>query len=916
MKRLVVVESPTKARTIRKFLPAGYQVEASMGHVRDLPSSAAEIPESVKKEKWARLGVNVEDGFTPLYIVPADKRKTVKMLKDALKDADELYLATDEDREGESIGWHLLQVLKPKVPVRRMVFHEITKEAILRALDETRDLDTRLVDAQEARRILDRLVGYSVSPVLWRKVAPKLSAGRVQSVAVRVLVEREWERLDFVKAAYNDLSAALEQGGTRFEARMSHLGEQRLATGKDFDEKTGTLKATGAAAPLMLSDEAARALAGRLKDGPWRVSSVEQKKTTRKPGAPFITSTLQQEANRKLGMSARRTMQTAQKLYEQGHITYMRTDSPTLSQEALDAARAAVDRRYGKEFLSPAPRQFSAKVRNAQEAHEAIRPAGTQMRTRSEIGLSGDEGAVYDLIWKRTVASQMADARLLQTRALILASEGTADASTFRASGQVVEFAGFFRAFVEGKDDPGAALDDRDNPLPALAENDRPACRAVEAQGHETKPPARYTDASLVQKLEAEGVGRPSTYASILDTIVFRGYVTRVGNQLVPTFTAFATTNLLEKNFERLVDTQFTARMEAELDGIAGGEESMRPYLERFFNGADGLDAQVAAGNDAIDPREISTIRHAKWDPYIVRVGRYGPYAVGPDEEKRGSLPPDAAPADVTREDIEALLDAGGDERVVGIHPEAGLPILLKQGPYGPYVQLGDDDDLPPGTKAAKGAPKPKRASLAKGTLLDAVDLTMAVDLLRLPRTVGEHPETGKPILANLGRFGPYVQHERTFASLKAGEDDVLTVTLERALDLIANKARKNEPLRRLGDHPVTGSPVEVFEGRYGAYVKHEKTNATIPKEIDKDALTLDEAVVLITEKDGAPATPKKAAKKPAAKKPAAKKAPAKKPTAKKPAAKKAATKTPAVRKAPAKKAVPEATPSRLRNAS
>ena len=882
MKRLVVVESPTKARTIRKFLPAGYQVEASMGHVRDLPSSAAEIPAAVKGEKWARLGVNVADGFTPLYVVPADKRKTVKQLKDALKDADELYLATDEDREGESIGWHLLQVLKPKVPVKRMVFHEITKEAILRALDETRELDTRLVDAQEARRILDRLVGYSVSPVLWRKVAPKLSAGRVQSVAVRVLVEREWERLDFISATYNDLTATLEQGGTRFEAKMTHLGEQRLASGKDFDETTGKLKANASVLPLAAAD--AEALARRLKDGPWRVSAVEQKKATRRPGAPFITSTLQQEANRKLGMSARRTMQTAQKLYEQGHITYMRTDSPTLSQEALDAARTAVERRYGREYLSPKPRQFSAKVRNAQEAHEAIRPAGTKMQTRSEIGLSGDEGALYDLIWKRTVASQMADARLLQTRATLLASEGTDDAATFRASGQVVEFAGFFRAYVEGKDDPGAALDDRDNPLPALKENDRPDCRTVDAIGHETKPPARYTDASLVQKLEAEGVGRPSTYASILDTIVFRGYVTRVGNQLVPTFTAFATTNLLEKNFETLVDTQFTAKMETELDEIASGEEETRPYLERFFNGTNGLEAQVAAGNDAIDPREISTIRHAKWAPYVVRVGRYGPYTANPeDETKRGSLPPDAAPADVTREDLEAMLDAGGDERIVGIHPEHNLPILLKQGPYGPYVQLGEDD-----ADAPKGAPKPKRASLAKGTPLDAVDLEMAVQLLILPRLLGEHPETGKPVLANVGRFGPYVQHERTFANMKESSgDDVYTVGLDRALELIAAKAQRNAPLRRLGDHPVTGAPVEVFEGRYGPYVKHDKTNATIPKEMDKDAITLAEAVALITDKAGAPAPKKKAApKKAAAKKPAAKKKPAtKKPVAKKTAA-------------------------------
>ena len=849
MKRLVVVESPTKARTIRKFLPNDYQVEASMGHVRDLPSSASEIPKAVKKEKWARLGVNVEEGFEPLYVVPSDKKKVVKQLKDALKDADELYLATDEDREGESIGWHLLEVLKPKVPVKRMVFHEITREAILKALDQTRDLDTRLVDAQEARRVLDRLVGYSVSPVLWKKIAPKLSAGRVQSVAVRVLVEREWERLDFISASYFDLAATLEQGGVPFEAKMTHLGEDRLATGKDFDEKTGQLKPKSTA--LQLSEEEATGLASRLKDATWRVAEVEQKKARRSPAAPFITSTLQQEANRKLGMSARRTMQTAQKLYEQGHITYMRTDSPVLSNEAIAAARGAVEARYGAEYLSPKPRQFSGKVRNAQEAHEAIRPAGTGMRTRDELRLSGDEAKLYDLIWKRTVASQMAEARLLRTKATILAAEGTDDESTFRATGQVIEFPGFFRAYVEGKDDPSAALDDRDSPLPALAEDDVPDATSVEAVGHETKPPSRYTDASLVQALEKAGVGRPSTYASIIDTVVRRGYVIRDRNQLVPTFTGMATTNLLAKNFDRLVDTDFTARMEEELDEIASGEEERRPYLERFYSGPEGLEKKVEEGVETIDPREISTMRHAKWGDFEVRVGRYGPYVAAPDGQT-ASLPPEQAPADLLEADIAALIDANDDERPLGIHPEAEMPILLKSGPYGPYVQLGDDDEK-----------KPKRTSLPKGTEPGDVDLDLAVQLLNLPRTVGLHPETGNPVKANIGRYGPYVQHERTFASLKPADgDDVLTVGLDRALELIAQKRKKSAPLRTLGAHPETGKPIDVFEGRYGPYVKHVKTNATIPKDLDKDEITLEQAVELVDAKAAKKGTKRKSSRK------------------------------------------------------
>lgn len=842
MKRLVVVESPNKVKTIRGYLPAGFDVVASVGHVRDLPSSAAEIPAALKKEKWARVGVNVADGFKPLYIVPADKRKNVKLLKDAMKGVDELYIATDEDREGEAIGWHVLEVLKPTVPVRRMVFHEITREAIARALENTRELDTAMVAAQEARRILDRLVGYSVSPLLWKKIAPKLSAGRVQSVAVRILVEREWERLDFVKATYWDLQAALGASGTSFAAKMTHLGERRLATGKDFDENTGMLASNSKA--FVMEEELALGLALRLKGAPWRVSEVEETKSKRSPSAPFVTTSMQAEANRKLGWSARQTMQTAQRLYEQGHITYMRTDSPILSQEALDAARQAVERRYGAEYLSPSPRQFKGKVRNAQEAHEAIRPAGTAMRTRKDLGLSDEEGKLYDLIWKRTVASQMADAQLIRTGVTIMAAEGTDDESTFRASGQIVAFPGFFRAYVEGSDDPNAALDDRDNPLPPLAVGNLPDCESVDGIGHETKPPARYTDATLVEHLERIGVGRPSTTASIIDTIARRGYALRQGKQLAPTFTAMATTNLLEKNFANLVDSEFTARMESELDDIADGKETAQPYLERFFNGPDGLEALVESGAGSIDPREISTMRHAKWGDYELRVGRYGPYAVSP-EGQNASLDPEIAPADMTLEMLESLAGSESGDLVIGIHPEADLPMLLKTGPYGPYVQLGEDDP-----DADKKAPKPRRTSLPKGVTRDQVDEEMAVKLLDLPRTLGLHPETGKPILANLGRFGPYVQHERTYASLKAGVDDMLTVELDRALELIAQKVQKNAPLKTLGEHPGSGAPIDILSGRYGPYVKHGKTNATIPKDRDPMTVTVDEALALLAEKE------------------------------------------------------------------
>ncbi len=839
MKRLVVVESPTKARTIRGYLPAaGYRIESSRGHVRDLPSNAREIPDAVRDQRWARLGVDVEHDFEPLYVVPAEKRALVKQLKDALADVDELIIATDEDREGESIGWHLLQVLRPRVPVRRMVFHEITREAIERALEQTRDIDQNLVDAQETRRILDRLVGYSVSPVLWRKVKPRLSAGRVQSVAVRLIALREWERLAFVSATYWDLRADLAKGDAPFSASLTHVAGQRVATGRDFDPDTGKLTGKGL---LLLGEQEARALAHRLPGEPWRVVDVEEKQQKRSPAPPFITSTLQQEASRKLGLASRQTMRIAQSLYEQGFITYMRTDSTTLSQEALDACRRTILERYGSDFLTPKPRQYSGKVRNAQEAHEAIRPAGKAMRTADELGLSGPERRVYELIWKRTVASQMADARLRLVTATVEAGEGEG-AATFRASGRTVEFPGFFRAYVEGSDDPEAALEDRDQPLPPLKKGDGLDCQHVEPLGHETKPPARYTEASLVKMLEKEGIGRPSTYASIMDTIIERGYVSKQGLTLVPTFTALAVNQLLEKQFENLVDVGFTAEMEEALDRIAAGDLRSVPYLKQFYRGEGGLESQVSEGIDEIDPREISTIGAAQWAPYVVRVGRYGPYAEGEIEGERltATVPETTAPADLTRDALEELLRGGNtDDRVLGIHAEMEQPVLLRKGPYGFYVQLGDDEQ--------EG--KPKRTSLPKNVEPGAVTLGLAVRLLDLPRTLGVHPDTGVPVKASLGRFGPYVQHGSTFASL-AAEDDVLEVELDRALELLLKKERKNQALRTIGLHPQTQQPVEVFEGRYGPYVKHQKTNASLPKDGDPMAVTLDEAVALLAARE------------------------------------------------------------------
>ncbi|MEI7664723.1 MAG: type I DNA topoisomerase [Synechococcaceae cyanobacterium ELA263] len=849
---LVIVESPTKAKTIRGFLPKDFRVEASMGHVRDLPNNASEIPAAHKGEKWANLGVNTANDFEPLYVVPKDKKKIVKELKEALKGADRLLLATDEDREGESISWHLLQLLAPKVPVKRMVFHEITKEAIGRALDATRELDMELVHAQETRRILDRLVGYTLSPLLWKKVAWGLSAGRVQSVAVRLLVQRERARRAFRSGSYWDLKAKLEQLGAGFEAKLTHLKGERIAGGSDFDENTGGLKA-GSKVKL-LSEAEARQLQQAVESGPWRVASVEEKPTVRKPVPPFTTSTLQQESNRKLRLSARETMRTAQGLYEKGFITYMRTDSVHLSDQAIRASRACVAERYGKEYLSPAPRQFSTKARNAQEAHEAIRPAGESFRTPSETGLDGRDLALYELIWKRTVASQMADARLTMLAVDLEAAAGSATGpALFRASGKRIDFAGFFRAYVEGSDDPDAALEGQEVLLPALKVGDAPACKVVEALGHQTQPPSRYSEAALVKTLEKEGIGRPSTYASIIGTIVDRGYATLASNALIPSFTAFAVTALLEEHFPDLVDTSFTARMESTLDEISTGKVSWLPYLEGFYKGENGLETQVQQREGDIDPGASRTVE-LEGLPCVVRIGRFGAYLEtkrvsedGSEELLKATLPAEITPGDLDAEKAELILrqKAEGPE-ALGTDPETGDEIYLLFGQYGPYLQRG---------QVSEDNPKPKRASLPKGVKPEALGLEDALGLLRLPRHLGEHADGGK-VQAGLGRFGPYVVHdkgkgEKDYRSLKA-EDDVLLISLERAMELLAmpKKGRGGRTaLKDLGTPDGAAEAIQLFDGPYGLYVKQGKLNASLPEGTTAETITLEQAVELLAAK-------------------------------------------------------------------
>ena len=864
MTTLVIVESPTKARTIRNYLPEDYRVEASMGHIRDLPSSADEIPAAAKEQKWAALGVNVENNFEPLYIVPKKKEKVVKELKKALREADELILATDEDREGESISWHLMQLLKPKVPIKRMVFHEITREAIRKALTDCRNIDENLVHAQETRRILDRLVGYTLSPLLWKKIARGLSAGRVQSVAVRLLVRRERERRAFKTGSYWDLKATLEQDKNAFEAKLMSLGGKKLATGSDFDPNTG--KIAQGRNVVLLTEAEAQALKERLIDLTWTVSKTEEKPTRRKPAPPFTTSTLQQEANRKLGTSARETMRIAQNLYEQGYITYMRTDSVHLSAQAIAAARSCVEEMYGKNYLSPQPRQYTTKSKGAQEAHEAIRPAGSSFRTPDETGLSGREFALYDLIWKRTVASQMAEARLTQLSVTI-----EVDDAEFRASGKRIDFPGFFRAYVEGSDDPEAALEDQEVVLPPLKEGDTPDCTQLDPVGHDTQPPARYTEASLVKTLESEGVGRPSTYATIIGTIIDRGYAQMRSKALVPTFTAFAVVSLLEEHFHDLVDTRFTSKMEQTLDEIATGEAQWLPYLQKFYLGEEGLENQVKVREDQIDPSVAKAVDLENLEA-IVRIGRYGPYI---EAEHNGngvvtaSIPTDLTPADLDPDQVETLLrqKTEGPEKL-GLHPD-GEPIFVLVGSYGPYVQLGE---------VTEENKKPKRASLPKGVQLEAVTLEMAVGLLSLPRLLGNHPVTGAPIKAGLGRFGPYIVHDqgkegKDYRSLKA-EDDVLTVSLDRALELLAQPKRgrggsrgTKKPLRELGSHPEDKEPVNIYDGPYGHYVKHGKVNASIPEGETVESLTLEKALELLAAKAGTKKTTRKSTRSTAKKK-------------------------------------------------
>ncbi|HEX3996968.1 MAG TPA: type I DNA topoisomerase [Pirellulales bacterium] len=908
-KSLVIVESPAKARTISKFLGRGFTVEASIGHVRDLPQGASQIPDAYRDQPWSRLGVNVEEDFEPLYIVPPGKAAHVRKLKTLVKQAKDLYLATDEDREGEAISWHLNELLQPRVPVHRLVFHEITKEAIENALAHPRQIDADLVRAQEARRIVDRLYGYEVSPLLWKKVRPKLSAGRVQSVAVRLIVDRERQRMAFHAASYWDLLATFATAeGEQLEATLVEVDGREIPAGKDFDPATGRLK-SGEKAPLVLDEQAANQLADRLKQAQFRVASLEAKPYTSKPYPPFTTSTLQQEANRKLGFTARRTMQVAQSLYENGHITYMRTDSTTLASVAVEAARELVAKEYGPEFLPPSPRVYQTKVKNAQEAHEAIRPAGHPFDFPEQLRdkLSAEEFKLYDLIWKRTVASQMTDAR--GTRLTMrIAGESTGEASgtraTFQASGKTIEFPGYFRAYVEGSDDPQADLAERDAVLPAVERDEALACRELLPKGHTTQPPARFTEATLTRSLEEMGIGRPSTYASIIDTILAREYVVKRGTALVPTWTAFAVSQLLENHLPSLVDYQFTAQMEDDLDSISRGESKRTEYLRGFYfgdssgvnpaNGSPGLKPQLENKVEQINARDVSRITIGQpegQEPIFVRVGRYGPFVE--QGERKASLQDTMAPDELTVPvALDLLSRAQQAEEPLGICPDTGRPIYLKTGRFGPYVQRAP----------ANEDEKPQNASLLKGMRPEEIDVAAAVKLLSLPRELGPHPTSGEMVVAHNGRFGPYVKCGTETRSLPAGMSP-LDVTLPQALELLAQpKAQrrgfgaKREPLKVLeGVSPVTQQPLQVFDGRYGLYVTDGVTNASLPKNSTAEEVTLDVALRLLADRAAAGPTKsqlRKAAKAKAAAKPAAPKKKAAKPkgAAKKRAKKKAAT--------------------------
>ncbi|NJP91405.1 type I DNA topoisomerase [Nonomuraea sp. FMUSA5-5] len=893
--RLVIVESPAKAKTIAGYLGRGYIVESSIGHIRDLPERADDIPEKFKGAPWARLGVNVEHGFEPLYVVNHDKRSQVAKLRQLLKDADELYLATDEDREGEAIAWHLREVLKPKVPVHRMVFHEITPQAIRDAVANPRDLNLRLVDAQETRRILDRLYGYEVSPVLWKKVKPKLSAGRVQSVATRLVVERERERIAFTPAHYWDLQALFdtnkpEERPRDFTATLTQVDGKRVAQGRDF-ASTGQLKSGSDV--LHLSEAAAGELAGRLRGASFAVRSVERKPYTRKPYAPFRTTTLQQEASRKLGFSAKYTMQVAQRLYENGFITYMRTDSITLSETAVAAARSQAIKLYGASYVPDKPRVYASKVKSAQEAHEAIRPSGEEFRTPGETGLSGDMFRLYELIWQRTVSSQMKDAVGESVTVKVAGRSSGGEDVEFSASGRTITFYGFLKAYVEGADDPATDRDDSEKRLPNLEEGDALSVTRLDVAGHSTKPPARYTEASLVKELEDREIGRPSTYASIIGTILDRGYVFKKGTALVPSFLAFAVVNLLEQHFGNLVDYDFTAEMEKVLDDIANDRAERVPELRRFYYGADGDEGLKEMVTDLgdIDAKEISSFP-VKGTDIVLRVGRYGPYL--DRDGARVNVPEDMTPDELTAEKAEELFSRPTGDRQLGQDPATGHMIVAKDGRYGPYVtevlpEPAADEEAPKRRTKKADAPKPRTSSLFKSMSLDTITLDDALKLLSIPRVVGELE--GEEVVAHNGKFGPYLKKGTDSRSL-ASEDDLLTVTIEQAKELFAQPKQRGRraaaaaPLRELGADPNSKKPVVVKEGRFGPYVTDGETNASLRKGDTVEDITIERAAELLAERRERAPAPKKTAAKSTTAKTTTRKAPAKKAPAKKPAAK------------------------------
>ena len=879
-KPLVIVESPAKARTIAGFLGDDYLVESSVGHIRDLPKSAKEIPEAYKAEKWSRDGVDVDNDFKPLYVVPDSKKHVVRELKAKLKDASEVYLATDEDREGESISWHLLEVLSPRVPVKRMVFHEITRAAIEEAVRNPRDVDMALVDAQETRRILDRLYGWRLIEVLRRKGPGGATAGRVQSPAIRILVQRERERMAFRSASYWGIDAVLAKETTSFDASLVSVDDNRVATGKDFDDATGALTADR----VLLDESAARDLVAQLTGAPVKVRSVEEKARRWSPKPPFITSTLQQEAGRKLHMTASRAMRAAQALYENGFITYMRTDSTNLSGEAVAAARRAASELYGADYVPAEPRTYAKKSKNAQEAHEAIRPAGDTFRHPEAVSarVDADQARVYDMIWKRTVASQMSDAigRTVSARLGAVTPDGRD--CEFSASGKVITFPGFQRAYVEGSDDPAAELEGKEKVLPPLAEGEPVATESVTPRGHDTQPPARYTEASLIARLEELGVGRPSTYASIIGTILDerRNFAFKRGQALVPTWTAFAVVQLLEAHFAQYVDYGFTASMEDDLDRIARRDAERVPWLAGFYfgNGRPGLKPMVDSALDEIDAAVVNAIRLGETETgetVVVRVGKYGPYLLVGDE-KGPSIAPDIAPDELTMERALELFNAPSEDRELGTDPDTGLTILAKNGKYGPYVQLGQiDADAKPKAKT-----KPKTASLFASMTLADVTRDDALRLLSLPRAIGLDPSDGTEITAQNGRYGPYLRKGVDSRSLP-DEESIFLITLDEAIAIYAQPKQWGKrgvakpPLAQFGNDPISGRPMVVKEGRFGAYVTDGETNATIPAGFAVESLTEERAIELLAERRARGPAPKKKAsarKSPARKKPAARK--------------------------------------------